>query len=179
MAGGISIAVGVSEIVPTVSQLTGTLTASAGGTGLTSLAAGYVPVGNGTTTLTAVPFGQRLIAYSSGVLLTTSGDQLLTMAATSGQVIPRRVTIANPAVSIATIIAVCTVRTATGGGGSALTGSVVFTGLSATTAFLDQTVLLASGTFSATSNICVQVTTAIGLASQTLPVTVYGDIVFP
>lgn len=173
---------GVSNVVGTASQLSGAIvdpaTASQGGTGLTSLTTGYYMIGNGTVTLTAVPSPNRLIAYSSGVLLTTSGDQLLTMTATAGTFIPRRITLSSPNTTLATIIAVATLRTATGGGGAALTGSLVFTGL-ATTAYLDQAITLASAVFSATSNLCVQITTAIGLSSQTCPVQVYADMVFP
>lgn len=181
---------GVSQVVGTASQLSGALsdpitatqvsgqlTASQGGTGLSSLTAGYVPVGNGTTTLASAPFSSRLIAYATALPLTASGDVVLTMsnAGTLGSYCVRRVTFGLPnAAALATVVVVATLRTAAGGAGSAITGALVVTGLSATTAFLDQAVTLASSVTTSTQ-LYVNVTTAAGTAPPS-QLYVYADI---
>ncbi len=174
MSAGVSIAAGVSEVFPSATQLGGTLTASGGGTGLSSIAAGFIPVGNGTTILTSVPYGQKLLAYSTSLTFAASGDQVLTMTATTGTYIIRRVTLGPNINALATVIIVGALRTASGGGGSAVTGAFVVTGLTSTTAFLDQAVTLASGVVT-NPNLYVNITTA-GAASSTY-LSVYGDLV--
>lgn len=182
MSNSLTVVSGISAIIPsatalgniTATQITGTITASNGGNGQSSLAAGYTFIGNGTTALTPCFYSNRLIAYSSGLSMTATGDQIPTMTSTNTNFIVRRVTIANCVNPIATAIAVAALRSASGGGGSAITGALVFTGLSATTAFLDQAVTLASATVQ-TTQLYVQVTTAIASATQTLPLQVWGD----
>lgn len=180
---------GISQVVGTASQLSGALsdpitatqvsgalTASQGGTGLTSMAAGYVAMGNGATPMTAVPYSSRLIAYATALALTASGDVALTMvnAASLGSYAVRRVTYGIPNTSaLATVVIVATLRTASNGGGSAITGALVVTGLSATTAFLDQAVTLASAVTTATI-LFVNVTAAAGTAPPS-QIWVYGD----
>lgn len=171
---------GISQVVGTASQLSGALadpaSATQGGTGLTSMAAGYVAMGNGSTPMTAVPYSNRLIAYATAMPLTASGDVTLTMsnAAALGSYVVRRVTFGMPNTSaLATVVVVATLRTASGGGGSAITGALVVTGLSATTAFLDQAVTLASAVTTATI-LYVNVTTAAGTAPAS-QIWVYGD----
>lgn len=171
---------GVSQVVGTASQLSGAVvdpaTATQGGTGLTSVAAGYIPMGNGSTPMTSVPYSSRLIAYATALSLTASGDVALTMsgAASLGSYAIRRVTLGMPnAGTFATAVVVATLRTASGGGGSAITGALVVTGLSATTAFLDQTVTLASGVSTA-SQLYVNVTTGAG-GTPVSQIFVYAD----
>lgn len=161
---------GISQVTGTASQLSGAVvdpaTATQGGTGLTSLAANYVAIGNGNTPATAVPLSSRLIGYATALSLTASGDVALTMtnAALLGSYIVRRVTWGLPnTAALATVIVVATVRTASGGGGSAITGGLVVTGLSATTAYLDQAVTLASAV-ATSSQLWVNITTAAGTA---------------
>lgn len=184
MANGTSIAQGITELLPsatqltgqTATQITGQITASQGGNGLSSLAAGYTFMGNGTTTLTAVPYSSRLIAYATAMALTASGDVLLTMsnAANLGSYVVRRVTFGLPnTAALATVVVVATLRTASNSGGTAITGALVVTGLSATTAFLDQTVTLASAVTTA-SQLFVNVTTAAGTAPSSM-LFVYAD----
>lgn len=180
---------GISEVIGTASQLSGalsdpvtatqvsgTLTASQGGTGLSSVPNGYVLVGNGTTTLTSVPYSNRLIAYATALALTASGDVALTMsnAGALGSYAVRRVTYGmGSAATLATILAVALVRTASGGTGSAITGALVFTGLSATTAYLDQVVTLASAVATSTA-LYVNVTTAAATAPAS-QIYIYAD----
>ena len=155
--------------------ITGTLTASQGGTGLTSLTNGYVIVGNGTTTLGSAFHSNRLIAYGTAILFTATGDQALTMSLSSGvSYIPRRVTLANPIGSLATTTPTALLRTASEGGGSAVTGAFVVTGISATTTYLDQAVTLASTTVSS-SQLWINVTTATAAAAAA-QVWVFGDL---
>lgn len=161
---------GVSQVVGTASQLSGALadpaTATQGGTGITSIGTNQVAMGNAAGAYVASNLGSRLIAYASSLAMTASGDVALTMsnAANLGSYIVRRVTWGAPVSSLlATCVVVATVRTASSGGGSGITGALVVTGLSATTAFLDQAVTLASGIASA-SQIYVNVTTAAATA---------------
>ncbi len=181
MPAGVSIAAGVTEYFPSATQLgnitstqvAGAITASNGGTGLTAVSSGYVVLGNGSTTLAQSFHSNRLIAYTSGVSLAASGDQLMTMTSTNASCIVRRVTIANDVNALATVVAVATVRTASGGGGSAITGTLVFTGLTATNTYLDQTVTLASTTVNS-SQFYIQITTAFA-GVGTLPLYIWGD----
>lgn len=177
MAGGISFAQGVTELLPAMSQITGTLPASQGDTGLTTIGANQIAVGNSAGAFVATNIPDRIIAYATALSLTASGDQVLTMsnAANLGSYIIRRVTYGLPNSSaLATVIVVATLRTASGGGGLAITGSLVVTGLSATTAYLDQAVTLASA-ISTSSQLYVQVTTAAGTAPPS-QIYVIGDV---
>ena len=137
MTNGISFAQGVSEVLPSA--------VSQGGTGLTAVGTNQVLVGN-SGTFNAANDSYRLVAYATAVSLAASGDQLMTMsnAANLGSYIVRRVTWCQPTVSIGLSTVLATVRTAAAGGGSAITGSLVVTGLTASTAYLDQSVTLAS-----------------------------------
>lgn len=171
---------GISDVVGTASQLSGALadpaSATQGGTGLTSMPAGYVAMGNGSTPMTGVPYSSRLIAYATALSFTASGDVALTMsgAAFLGSYIVRRVTWGLPISSaLATAIIAATVRTASGGGGAAITGALVVTGLSATTAFLDQAVTLASAV-TTSSQLWVNTTVAAGTAPNS-QMFVYAD----
>lgn len=177
MSGGVSFAQGVTELLPTMSQITGTLPASQGGTGLTSIGANQIAVGNSGGGYSAANIPDRIIAYSTGLVLTASGDIALTMNNSSnlGNYIVRRVTFGLPQTSaLATVIIVATVRTASGGGGSAVTGALVVTGLSASTAYLDQAVTLASA-ISTSSQLYVNITTAAGTAPNS-QIFVIGDV---
>lgn len=177
MAGGISFAQGITETFPTMSQISGTLPANQGGSGLTTIGTNQVAVGNVGASFTAAVIPDRMIAYATALSLTASGDVALTMsnAANLGSYIIRRVTYGLPNSSaLATIIAVATLRTAANGGGLAVTGALVVTGLSATTAYLDQAVTLASA-ISTSSQLYVQVTTAAGTAPPS-QIYVIGDV---
>lgn len=171
---------GISQVVGTASQLSGAVadpvTATQGGTGLTSMAAGYIAMGNGSTPMTAVPYSNRLIAYATAMPMTASGDVVLTMAnaASLGSYAIRRVTWSAPSSGLlATCVIVATLRTASGGGGSAITGALVVTGLSATTAFLDQVVTLASAV-TTSSQLYMNITTAAATAPAS-QVWIYAD----
>lgn len=177
MGNGISFAQGVTETLPTMSQISGTLPATQGGTGLTSIGANQIAVGTAAGGFVAANIPDRIIAYATALALTASGDQTLTMsnAANVGSYIIRRVTWGIPLTSaLATVVVVATLRTASGGAGSAITGALVVTGLSASTAFLDQAVTLASS-ISTSSQLYVQVTTAAGTA-PTSSLYVFGDV---
>lgn len=174
MSNSLTVVSGLSAVVPsatslgnvTSTQVTGQLTASQGGTGLSSIGTNQVPVGTAGGAFAGAVQGDRLIAYSTGLVMSASGDDVLTMsnAGNLGQYIVRRITWGLPVTAaLATVVIVATVRTASGGGGSAITGGLVVTGLSATTAFLDQTVTLASAVVSA-SQLYVNVTTAAATA---------------
>lgn len=146
--------------------ITGSFTASQGGTGLTAVAVNQFPVGTSAGAYALSVVGDRLIAYSTALVMSASGDDVLTMsnAANLGQYIIRRITWGFPiTAALATVVVVATVRTASGGGGSAVTGALVVTGLSATNAFLDQTVTLASAAVTS-AQLYVQVTTAAATA---------------
>lgn len=179
MAGNISVAGGVSEVIPSAAQMgavTDPASATQGGTGITSIGVNQVPMGTAAGAYVGTNIGSRLIGYASSLALTASGDIALTMsnAANLGSYIVRRVMWGAPVSSaLATCILVATVRTASGGGGSAITGALVVTGLSATTAFLDQAVTLASGITTSTQ-LYVNVTTAAGTAPAS-GIYVYGD----
>ncbi len=113
------------------------LSVANGGTGLAAVGTDQVPVGTSGGAYVASVMGTRVIAYATALSLTASGDTLLTMsnAANLSSYIVRRVTWGLPLTSaLATVIIVATVRTASAGGGSAITGGLVVTGLSATTA---------------------------------------------
>lgn len=176
----ISFTPGVSEVVGTASQLSGALadpaTATQGGTGLTSIGSNQIPVGNSAGAYVASVGGTRLVAYATNLSLTASGDVVLSMsnAANLGSYIVRRVTWGLPISSaLATVVVVAAIRTASGGGGAAVTGSLVVTGLSATTAYLDQAVALASAVTTA-SQLYVNVTTAAATAPSS-QIFVYAD----
>lgn len=156
---------GVSDVVGTASQLSGALadpaTATQGGTGITAVTANQVPVGTAAGTYVAALAGERMIAYSTNLVLTASGDVLMSMSnpANLGSYIVRRVTWGAPVTAaLATVIVVALLRSASGGGGSALTGALVVTGLSATNGYLDQAVTLAS-TMITSSQLYVNITT--------------------
>lgn len=169
---------GLSQVVGTASQLSGAVvdpaTATQGGTGLTSLAAGFIAMGSGGTPATAIPYGQRLIAYASALSFAASGDQTLTMTSTTGTYIIRRVTLGPNINALATVVLVGLLRTASGGAGSAITGAFVVTGLSATTAYLDQAITLASAVVP-NPQLYVNITTA--AANSSTAIAVYGDLV--
>ena len=155
--------------------ITGQLTASQGGTGLSSLTNGYVIVGNGSTTLGSGFHSNRLIAYGTSVSFNATGDTALSMNLSSGfSYIARRVTLANPIGSLATTSPTALLYTASAGGGSAVTGAFVVTGLSATTTYLDQAVTLASTTISS-SQLWVNVSTAT-TAAAAAQLWVFGDL---
>jgi hypothetical protein len=157
--------------------LTGTLPVANGGTGLTTIGANQTLIGTSGGLFNAGDVPTRLIAYSTALALTASGDQLLTMnnSVNLGNYIVRRVTWGLPLTSaLATVITVATLRTAINGGGSAITGALVVTGLSATTAFLDQVVTLASG-ISTSTQLVVQVTTLASTAPNS-QIFVYADL---
>lgn len=170
---------GVSAVQPSIaasSALTGTVPVGNGGTGLTSVALNRQPIGNAAGAyVTAIPDTQ-LIAYATALSVTASGDQLLTMVnnANLGNYIVRRVTCALPlSTSLASSVVIAVLRTASGGGGAALTGNLVFTGLTTTT-FLDQAVLLASGVSTATQLFVQTLTAAVASNSQLF---VYADVI--
>lgn len=174
---------GISQVVGTASQLSGALsdpitatqvsgqlTASQGGTALSSIGTNQLALGNSAGVFAATVMGERLLAYSTNLVMTASGDDVLTMsnAAGLGQYIIRRVTWGWPiTAALATVVVVATLRTASGGGGSAVTGALVVTGLSATTSYLDQTVTLASSAITA-SSLFVNVTTAAATAPSSM-----------
>ena len=155
--------------------ITGQLTASQGGTGLSSLTNGYVIVGNGSTTLGSGFHSNRMIAYGTGLLFNATGDTALSMNLSSGvSYIARRVTLANPIASLSTILPAVQVYTASAAGGSAVTATFVFVGLSATNLYLDQTVSLASTTISS-SQLWVNVS-ASATSVAAAQVWVFGDL---
>lgn len=174
MSNSLTVVSGLTAVIPsatslgniTSTQITGAITASNGGTARTAVNAGYVLLSDGTTTLAQVPYSSRLIAYSTAVSFLASGDQLLTMtsAGTMGAYCIRRVTWGLPVSgALATTLGVALLRTGPTGGGSAITGALVMTGLSATTAFLDQAVTLASAVTTSTQlyiNVTTTATTA-------------------
>lgn len=185
----ISFIPGVSEVVGTASQLSGALSdpitatqvtgafaVSQGGTGLTSISVGQVSIGTATGGYVGTNISGKYIGYATALTLTATGDQVLTMSAASNlnSYIVRRVTWGMPITgALATCVVVAVLRTASGGGGSAITGSLVLTGLSATTSYLDQAVTLASAVVTATQ-LFVNVTTAAATA-PTSQLFVYGD----
>lgn len=170
---------GVSQVVGTASQLSGALsdpitstqvsgqmTASQGGTGLSSIGANQFSLGNSSGTFVGSVAGERLLAYATALVMSASGDDVMTMsnAANLGQYIVRRVTWGLPvSAALATVIVVATLRTASNGGGSAITGNLAVTGLSSTTSYLDQVVTLASAVVTS-SQLYVNVTTAAATA---------------
>lgn len=161
---------GISDVVGTASQLSGALadpaTATQGGTGITSVGLNQYPVGTGAGPYAMSVTGERIVAYATALSITASGDFTMTMSnnANLGQYVVRRITWGMPVTAaLATVIVVATVRTASGGGGSAVTGALVVTGLSATNSFLDQAVTLASATVTSTQ-LYVNITTAAGTA---------------
>lgn len=169
---GVSNVVGTATMIgglsdpATATQISGQLTASQGGSGLSSIGVNQAPVGTSAGIFAASLVGERLIAYATNLVMTASGDDVLTMsnAANLGQYIIRRITWGFPITSaLATVVVIATVRTASGGGGSAVTGNLVVTGLSATTSYLDQTITLASAAVSSTQ-LYVNVTTAAATA---------------
>ncbi len=176
MANGISFAQGVTEAFPAFSQVTGAASPSQGGTGLTSVGTNQVLVGTSAGAFAASVMGTRMIAYATALSLTASGDQTLTMsnAANLGSYIVRRVTWGLPvSAALATVVVVALLRTASSGAGSALTGALVVTGLSATTGFLDQAVTLASAV-TTSSQLYVNCTTAAATAPSS-QLFVYAD----
>lgn len=174
----LTLGIGVSDVVgtatmmgalsdpATATQVSGQMTASQGGTGLSSIGVNQVAIGTAAGAYVGTVQGDKLIAYATNLVMTASGDDVLTMsnAANLGSYIIRRITWGLPiTAALATVIVVATVRTASGGGGSAITGNLVVTGLSATTAYLDQVVTLASAVVTA-SQLFVNVTTAAATA---------------
>ena len=162
----------------TATQVTGTVTASQGGTGLTSVGLNLFAVGTAAGAYALSGAGDRLIAYSTDLVMTATGDDVLTMsnAVNLGQYIIRRITWGFPVTAaLATVVVVATMRTASGGAGSAITGSLIVTGLSATTAFLDQAVTLASAAVTS-SQLYVNVTTAAATAPSS-SIFVWGQTV--
>lgn len=160
----------------TATQVTGSIGVSQGGTGVAAIGLNQMLEGTPAGAFIAANVGDRMIAYATNLDLTASGDKLFTMSnnANLGSYIVRRVTWGMPvSAALATVIVAATVRTASGGGGSAITGALVVTGLSATTAFLDQVVTLASGVTTSTQ-LYVNVTVAAGTAPSS-QMFVYGS----
>ena len=142
------------------------MTASQGGSGLSSIGLNQFMLGNSSGAFVQTSVGERLIAYSTALVMTATGDDILTMsnAAGLGQYIVRRVTWGFPVTAaLATVVIVAALRTASAGGGSAITGSFVVTGLTATNSYLDQAVTLASSAITSTQ-LYVSVTTAAATA---------------
>lgn len=176
LSGAVSDPVTATQVTSVTStQITGQMTASQGGTALTTIGTNQVPMGNSAGAFAGGTLGERLLSYATNLVLTASGDVLLTMsnAANLGSYIVRRVSWGLPVTAaLATVVVVATVRTASNGGGSAITGSLVVTGLSATTAYLDQTVTLASAVTTSTQ-LFVNVTTAAATAPSS-QIFIYG-----
>ena len=167
LSGALSAPVTATQVTSVTStQITGQMTASQGGNGLTSVGLNQIPVGTAAGAYALSGVGDRLIAYSTDLVMTATGDDVLTMsnAVNLGQYIIRRITWGFPVTAaLATVVVVATMRTASGGAGSAITGSLIVTGLSATTAFLDQAVTLASAAVTSTQ-LYVNVSTAAATA---------------
>ena len=128
---------GVSAVAPTFTAI-GTLTASQNMTASTNAA--------GTVVSFAAPLqGEKMLAYSTAIVLTASGDILLQMNANlTGGYIVRRTTMATPTATTALVSPVARVATASNGGGTAIVTAVTVSGMTATTAWLDQTIATAS-----------------------------------
>lgn len=177
LSGALSEPVTATQITSmTATQITGSVTVAQGGTGVATIGLNQMLEGNAASAFVPANVGDRLIAFATNLDLTATGDKLFSMSnsANLGSYIVRRITWGLPVTAaLATVVVAATVRTASGGGGSAVTGALVVTGLSATTAFLDQAVTLASAVTTSTQ-LYVNVTVAAGTAPSS-QMFVYGS----